>query len=312
MRIIGLLLLFIATIPAQALDLETWQSTHFRDDPSVGKLFTGDGQETTVETLREAVLAADFVLIGEIHTNADHHRLQADIIRILADAGRRPAVVLEMVPQSLQSDLDAYVTIGGDAAGLGAALDWEQRGWPDWAIYRPIAEAALAAELSLVAGNLDRETVQAIGQGDRTALHAAARDRLGLDAPLPDEVEAAILETLAEAHCDLLPTQALAPMLTVQRARDGAMAAAMAEAGDDGAVLIAGRGHVRNDWGVPAILAVKRPDATIVAIGLTEPPHEIGPSPFDFMIVTPRAEVKDYCAELAERFGKPKTDGDSN
>lgn len=312
MRIIGLLLLFIATIPAQALDLETWQSTHFRDDPSVGKLFTGDGEEATVEALREAVLVADFVLIGEIHPNADHHRLQADIIRTLTDAGRRPAVVWEMVPLSRQTDLDAYIAGGGDAAGLGTALDWEQRGWPDWTIYQPIAEAALAAELPLIAGNLDRETVRAIGQGDDTALDETERERLGLYLSLPDRAEAEILETLAEAHCDLLPTQALAPMLTVQRARDGAMAAAMAEAGDDGAVLIAGRGHVRRDWGVPATLAVKRPDATMVAIGLTEAPHDIGPNPFDFVIVTPRAEVKDYCAELAERFGKKNGDESSN
>ena len=110
-------------------------------------------------------------------------------------------------------------------------------------------------------------------------------------------------------------------MLIVQRARDGALAEAMLLAGEnDGAVLIAGTGHVRRDWAVAALINNRRPEAEIVAVALVEidesligfPDYDFtageGPdgvnAPFDFVVFTPRADLTDRCAELAERFGK--------
>ncbi|MCB1492057.1 MAG: ChaN family lipoprotein, partial [Rhodobiaceae bacterium] len=250
---------------------------------------------------------------GEVHDNPDHHRIQSEIIANMVKAGRRPAVVFEMIPRGMQADLDAYIAGGGDAAGLGAALKWKERGWPDWAIYQPIAEVALRAGLTLFAGDLDRDTIRAVAQGSVDALGDADRARFDLDTPLPKDTEATMLRLLSDSHCGYLPDAALAPMLAAQRARDGSLADAVAEAASkgDGAVLITGNGHVRKDWAVPAILARTHPDASVLVVSLVEAPLEdtdTGNALADFTIVTPRATVIDHCAELAKRFGKTKSE----
>lgn len=277
-------------------------------NPLVGTVWSGTGAPAAHSDIEASMRAADFVLIGEIHTNAEHHATQAALIRAMVEAGRKPAVVLEMVPRSLQGELDAFLASDNpDAHELGARLNWETRGWPDWDIYQVIAEAAIAAGLPMFAGDLDRNTIRAIGRGEEKFVPAA-------------EYSEATRERLAEelrvSHCNLLPEQAIAPMIAVQLARDAAMAEAMLDhAGSDGAVLIAGGGHARADWGVPFILKAKAPEKTVVSIGQFEVSEgetqfadyaENGETglPYDFVMFTARGDDTDHCAELKEKMGK--------
>ncbi|MDH3196042.1 MAG: ChaN family lipoprotein [Hyphomicrobiales bacterium] len=304
--------------PASALEWPPWQSPHYRDHPLAGSIWRGDGTQSGEAALSRAVLAADYVLLGEVHNNRDHHFIQAMLIGALAAAGRRPAIVFEMIPASRQKSLDDHLAAKRhDAAGLGAAVGWEKSGWPDWSIYRPIAEAALAAGLKLKAGGLDDGVVQQIGKSGAAALGPALAERFALNRPLGPALEAGLMEVLKQSHCNLLPEAALAPMLIVQRARDGALAGAMLDAGEnDGAVLIAGSGHIRRDWAVAAVIKSHLPEASTVAVTLVEveeghdrfADYDLAPDgadpPFDFVVFTPRADLGDHCARLAERFGK--------
>lgn len=277
------------------------------DNPLVGTVWTGAGEAAGFEDVERAASEADFVAIGEIHSNGEHHATQARLIAAMAKAGRKPTVVFEMVPQRLQRALDAFQNEKTpDAATLGEKLDWEKRGWPDWAIYQPIAEAALAAGLPMAAGDLDRDTIRAIGKGEETpedgvAYSEAIRKRLG------DEIMI--------AHCNLMPEQAIPPMITVQQARDLSMADAMLNAAGDGAVLIAGGGHTRSDWGVPFVLKAKAPEKTVLSIGQVEVTEEAttfadyvdeGETalPYDYVIFTTPSDDTDHCAELKKQMGK--------
>ncbi len=124
-----------------------------------------------------------------------------------------------------------------------------------------------------------------------------------------------MLEVLFDSHCRLMPKTALSPMLHVQRARDAILADNMVLKGADGAVLIAGNGHVRADRGAPLYLAKLAPGRSIATIAFREveqgensPGFYIGDSggkaPFDFIWFTPRIDNRDHCAELKERFRK--------
>ena len=312
------LALALAASPASAFEWPDWQSPHYRDHPLAGTIWRGDGSPADRAALSAAVIAADYVLLGEIHTNPDHHVIQALLIGELVAAGRRPAIVFEMIPAGLQKPLDDHLAGSpNDAAGLGPAVQWEARNWPDWSIYQPIAEVALEAGLKLRAGNLDRDVVQQIGKTGAAALEPALAERFGLNRSLDPELQTALMATLKESHCNLLPEAALAPMLTVQRARDGALADAMLSAGEKGgAVLIAGTGHVRRDWAAAAAIKARVRDAETVAVALFEvdealntfSDYELAPgggvAPFDYVVFTPRADLTDHCAELAKRFGK--------
>jgi len=294
-----------------------WQSAYFADNPLVGQVFGADGTPSSQDALLGAAHGARYVLLGEIHDNPDHHLIQSDIIGGLAKLGAKPSVVFEMIPQGF-ADILAGFEAGDikDLATLAERLQWSERGWPDFSLYRPIFDSAVANDLPIRAGNLDRETVRAIAEDGVTALTDADVRRWGLDDQMPAAQSAELAEAIREAHCGLMPEGAIAPMTLVQRARDGALAAAMiGAAGETGsAVLIAGSGHVRNDWAVPTILADREPQARAVSVQMVEvaegegQPADYGltpaaPAPFDFTIFTPRQNVSDRCAELRAQMG---------
>lgn len=315
------LCLFVFSTPAAAFEMPTsWVSTHFTENALVGTIWTGSGAPVEPSAFAESMAGADYVLAGETHDNADHHLLQARFIEAMTAAGQKPAIVFEMIPTNMQPAVDALLADPpSDASAFGAALQWAERGWPDFAIYRPIVEAAMSASLSIRAGDLPRETIRSIGRDGVGALSPADAERLSLSGDLPSEEVEELSSTLKESHCGMLPDAAIAPMLTVQRARDGALAdatsRAASEAGGGKAVLIAGAGHTRKDWAVPSLLSARFPDAAIVSIALMEvsedadEPSDYGlgreaPAPYDYVLFTPRGNVSDPCEAMAEAMGQ--------
>ncbi len=299
---------------------EKWAAPHFQNHPLAGTIWNSDFQKVTPGELETALAKARFVLLGEIHDNPDHHRLQAQLIAALVKKGRRPAVVFEMVPANLQPELDRHAQGGAGAAGaLGKALRWEEHGWPEWIIYQPIAETALGAGLRLFAGGLDADTQKAVAKKAPLPLFEKAVQDFDLAEPLKPEIAEAEGEEIKDGHCNLLPAAALEPMLRVQRALDGSLANAMTQANaSEGAVLIAGAGHVRNDWAVSHTIRRKLPDAAVVSVAFIEvDPERIEPSaymkkapgleqPFDFIYLTPRMDLTDHCAELEKELKAKK------
>jgi uncharacterized iron-regulated protein len=325
---VGFLVLVAAIAPSsgRAVTRDKWASPYFQDHPLAGTIWTSDFEEVTLAQLETALANARFVLLGEIHNNPDHHRLQAQLIDVLVKKGGHPAIVFEMIPGNLQGELNRLVEGGvGDANKLGKALRWEERGWPDWTTYQPIAETALSAGLPLVAGGLDADVQKAVGKGAPAQLYDQTVQDLDLAQPLQPEIAKAEVSEIKEGHCNLLPTAALEPMLRVQRALDASLAKAMMSANaSDGAVLIAGADHVRNDWAVSHLIRQKMTNPAVVSVAFIEvDPERTTPSaymkkapglekPFDFIYLTPRAELTDHCADFEKQLKakKAKTTGE--
>jgi len=267
-----------------------------------------------IEALMERVQAAGIVILGESHDNPRHHALQARMVERIAAAGRRPVTAFEMIDTDQQAKLTAARS---DLAGLGETMDWERRGWPDWAWYRPIAEATLAAGGDLVAANLPRDLGRQIA---RQTEAADTTERFGLDTPLPPAEAEAMAEDIRTGHCNLLPEPAIAGMVRVQRARDAAMAETLAEQAArpevSPVVLIAGAGHARTDHGVPARLHALVPGIVTFSVafieveeGQTAPASYAGQFgakrlPFDAVWFTPRAEREAPCAQMERQMKK--------
>jgi uncharacterized iron-regulated protein len=308
-------LIFVGCASGPAVPpLAEWQSPHGRDHPLAGRIWSV-GQRRFVDPtgLLRRLAPARFVLLGEQHDNADHHRLQAWILRELIARGRRPAVGFEMLSLDDVPALEQYLAARpGDAAGLGLAVGWSRAGWPDWHLYQPIADAALAAGLGIAATDLGRATVDAVRRHGLAAMDPALQARLGLDRPLSAASQAEMSADLADAHCGHPPAGVIEGMVAIQRARDAHMAWRLVSAvGPQGAVLIAGAGHVRRDRGVPATVARLEPGASVASLaflevspGATEPDaYAVRSSggralPYDYVWFTPRQEDTDPC----ERF----------
>lgn len=286
-----------------------------REHPLAGRIIrlADDNAVDPAQLVGDATGAA-FVLLGEKHDNPDHHRLQAWMIEAMSRSGRRPAVAMEMLSVDQAPALARYLgNAHADAAGLGAAVGWQAQGWPDWAIYEPIAEAALRARLPIVVADLAKAAQRSIGRDGLGSLPGDATARLQLMTDYDPHQAASLARELRESHCGHVPEGALQGMAAVQRARDAHMAAAMIDAAArpdvDGAVLIAGAGHVRRDRGVPWHLARMAPGRRMLTIAFREvddartvASQYAGAGVFDYVWFTPRLNDEDPCERFKEQL----------
>ncbi len=297
---IPILTVLLCLLSACGAPSQQWTTEVERDHPLVGRIVDpATSREVASTAAARRLRDARFLLLGEKHDNPDHHLIQAQLLMTVTDSGRRPAVAWEMIDEDLAPKLAAFLGAERpDAAELGAALGWAQSGWPDWRNYQPIAEAAIGARLPMAAANLPR------GFGRRAAAPLAS--------PLPASLLDGLKDELASSHCGQLPPQALTAMAQTQQRRDLAMAdSLLAHATADGAVLIAGNGHVRRDRGVPWWLVRLGVDPTaILSIGVLEvdpgrvAPTDLSPyaAQFDLIYLTPRVDSEDACAKFADQL----------
>jgi len=296
-----------------------WVSPRFRNHPLVGKVWRpSEGKFATEAELTAAVVRARFALLGETHDNADHHILQARLVRAIGAAGRSPALAFEMLDVDRQADVDASLARAPrDALALSTAVRWSESGWPPFGFYRPVFEAGLAAGMPIVAANLPRKDARALFSKGPSALPEPVRVRLEKAGPFPDDVLKALREEMAASHCGELPESMVEPMVTAQKAKDAQLADRLvASDRGQGAILIAGSGHLRTDVAVPMFLRADADAEQIVAVAMVEVsddarrPEDYAEHwgakalPFDWVLFTPAAEREDPCAKFREEHKK--------
>ncbi len=247
------------------------------------------------DDLFRRAIAARFVILGEVHDNASHHRLQGEILKAMVRAGRLPALAMEQFDHENQASLDAAHSRGErDPERLADAGRFDRKGWR-WPEYKPLVELAVANDLPLLAANLSRE--------DARAVLKAGLPAQGLD-PVGPAQRTALEQDIIDGHCGIRPSAALlSGMVEAQRARDTRMAETLRGAGETGAVLIAGAGHARRDRGVPSYMPPILRER-LLSIGFVEVPSE-GTAPqtdyrgtYDLVWFTSRAIREDPCRNL--------------
>jgi uncharacterized iron-regulated protein len=242
------------------------------------------------DALLKRARAARFVLLGEVHDNAEQHRLRAELLRALLADGRPTRVVFEQMERGAAidpalRDADAVVDAG--------RLDRRSWGWP---LHRPLIEAAMAGAARITGGDLSRDEMRAVVRNGDSA--APAELKALLDRQRWSEVQqASLARSIEEAHCGALPTARVPAMVLAQRVRDAALAQAMLAAPvSERVVLIAGNGHVRKDVAVPQLLlAAGVSPREILVVGYLEPGFD-DEGVFDVVRITPAASREDPCA----------------
>ena len=257
--------------------------------------------------LVDALASARFRLLGEIHDDPAHHAIRARLLREIAGRGLRPAVVMEQFDLDHDAALRAAQKAGADAERAAAAGALDRKGW-QWPMHRPIVAQALASHLPLRAGNLSRSALRG-DLGRYLDDHPRLAKRLA-GARWTDAKAQALRSDIVDSHCHMLPDAVVPTLVLAQRMRDAAMAQALVDdATEDGAVLIAGNGHVRDDLGVPVYL--DEPDGSAksrsISVGFLEAgaddarapgfPHSIvAANPgFDYVVLTPEIARPDPC-----------------
>ncbi len=226
----------------------------------------------------------DIVILGEVHDNPDAHLGQAEALTTLQPT----AVVFEMLTAAEGTRVDADRALTAEA--------WQASGWRDFPLYAPIFDAL--GDARIVGAAAPRDAVRAVYDQDPAALFGEDARRYGLDTPLDADQQTLREAQQYEAHCQAMPLEAMAGMVAVQRYRDAVFArAALAalKAYGPPIAVIAGNGHARTDWGIPAMIARAAPDVSTHAIGFVESATD---TPFDETRIVPTAERDDPCKTL--------------
>lgn len=215
------------------------------------------GRDLTRAELMRLMVGCRFLLLGELHDNTWHHRRRAELLRELAGRAR-PAVVAEHLTRGRQPASQ------GDLLSALQAAGFDPQGW-QWPLHQPLFAAGRDASLPLQGGNLPAELARRIAREGSGAVPTDLAELLARS-PLDESARSSLDQDLREGHCGHLPESRLPSMRLAQRARDAAMAQALLSVDGRPAVLLAGNGHVRQDWGVGQILQALQPQDSCVSV----------------------------------------------
>jgi len=251
------------------------------------------GAVSLSDALVDRMRGAQVVILGEVHDNPAHHRVQAEAVAALAPR----AVVWEMLTAQVAAQLTAEVIAG--PAALAEVTDWDKSGWPPLEFYLPVFQAASGA--AQFGALVPRSTARAVMETGAAAHFGEDAARYGLADPLPEDEQAAREADQLAAHCDAMPPQMLPMMVEIQRLRDAVLARAVLRALEEtgGPVaVITGNGHARADRGVPVYLQSAAPDVAVFALGQSEDGQVSGL--FDAVVDGPVTQRPDPCAGFAQ------------
>jgi uncharacterized iron-regulated protein len=210
----------------------------------------------------KALAQHDVVLLGESHSEAEHHRWQLQTVAALF--AYHPDMVLgfEMFPRSVQPVLDRWSKGELDEAAFLREVDWPQSWGLDPQLYLPLFHFARMHRLPMLALNVGKDTIRRVSERG-IAAPGSEREGVGDPAPASSPYRDRLFESYkehpaggAEAKTD---SEQFQHFVQAQLFRDRAMAEPIAAAlrGDRHALVVGimGLGHVEYGDGVPRQLA---------------------------------------------------------
>lgn len=243
------------------------------------------GREIPLDELVERLRGSDFVVLGERHDNPLHHQRRAELVARLSPV----AVIVEQ----LESGRRIAPGAPQDLAQRLADAGFEARAW-QWPLHEPLFRGLLAAGVSVAGGNISRDLARRIVREGEAAVPGPLHEIIQR-APLDAAATASLDAELLASHCGQLEEARVPRLRLAQRSRDAAMAESLLAEDLRPAVLLAGNGHGRRDYGVPQILATLRPTAKIVSIAFVEE-RARATAAYDYLWQTEAAARGEPCA----------------
>lgn len=239
-------------------------------------------------------------LLGEVHDNPNGHTLRLELVMQLISQKQKPVVAMEQFDRENQQALDLALTSCQDIDCVLAKV--ATPGW-DWLFYKPYVQLALDKKITLVAANLSNTDVRKVmTQGFSSVYSPLEIDEYKL-AQLPMHLLNDQRNSIQEGHCNMLPIQAIDPMVRGQIARDVWMANVVNNVKTQTVILIAGNGHIRKDAGVFQWLTRENKLTTQVH-GYVEQADKSDANWYDHVHVIPITEREDPCRVFEKNRSK--------
>jgi len=238
-----------------------------------GTFVDSSGRSLSDSDLANHLRQADFILIGETHTNPCDHHVQTELIHRLQDQGLRVAVGLEMVPADMQPVLDRFNSGDLSLEELENALEWRRVWGHDFSLYEPVLVAVEQAGYSLHGLNVRKGLLRSLRDKGRSGLSQKERESMPEQIiPVPPEQKDFLLEQFEE-HKTFMDDKAgqadQERFFLVQALWDTQMAVQARKVRLQTGlpvVLLCGTGHAEYGWGIPHRLKALDPEASVLII----------------------------------------------
>lgn len=221
------------------------------------------GAALTPSQLIAKLSNAPMVIVGEEHTNEQHHNIEQWLLQNLAKTRRQGSVLMEMIDISQQDGVNRVkqASLSGTAVSATRAAEtmrWNS-GWP-WDLYADVVMTAVEGPYPLIAANISRKQVSEL-YANPTFPRGERSSR-----PQVHEALSAIIYLMHDGNID---SEQVNAMMSIQQHRDRFMAEQLSKAPRP-ALLIAGGYHAAKDIGVPLHLADLHAQQPVVVMLTTE------------------------------------------
>jgi uncharacterized iron-regulated protein len=232
------------------------------------------------ELFRDLSAKKSVVLLGESHTDRDHHSWQLQTLAAIYGRGENLVIGFESFPRRLQGVLDDWIAGKLSDEAFLKASEWRTVWGYDASLYMPLFQFARINHIPMVALNVDRSLVARVGQEGWEGVPKSEREGLSDPAPAgpnyqrelarvyamkkllppgtdpltasrgeapPEPDEAALAEAMKEPQFKRF----VEAQLTWDRGMAEALANAKRKYPDATVVGIVGSGHVEEGYGIP-------------------------------------------------------------
>jgi uncharacterized iron-regulated protein len=125
-------------------------------------LRVSDGKIVDLKQMVQDIKGANFIFVGEVHSNLKHHQAQLNIIKALFESKITLAIGLEMFRASSQKELDQWVR---GTMPLGVFVDVYSRNWGmPWPWYMNILKYARQFDIPLIGLNVESGVTEKVSR----------------------------------------------------------------------------------------------------------------------------------------------------
>ncbi len=191
------------------------------------------------------------IYVGERHTNAHHHQAQLQILKAIYNHDRFVAVGMEMFDHTYQHILDQWSFGDLDEQTFIEKTHWYANWRYDFALYRDILLFIKENRIKLIGLNIPFHIPAKIRVGGVDNLSASDRHFLPAKIDTTNSDHRAYVEKIFQQH-HFRKKVNFDYFYQAQCAWEDGMAAAIGNHGDTGKIVVMiGKGHIVNKFGVP-------------------------------------------------------------
>jgi uncharacterized iron-regulated protein len=236
----------------------TWVSKILIMNQPVGEeeiFILPEGDKISFSQLIDDLSRTTVILVGETHDQAEHHRIEMKVLQGLLERGKDVAVGMEMFERSQQPILDHWSQGLLTEEEFLKEVNWDTTWGMDFNLYKGILDEIKNQHLKVLGLNIERDLVRKVAQSGMEGVSLEDKEKLP-EMDLTDRQHRRYISSIYKSHHGG-SAKDFENFYEAQCLWDEAMAETLsqffqsAEGRGQTLLVLAGRGHVVFDFGIP-------------------------------------------------------------